>query len=67
MLSFILLGTFIVLNLVIGIVLTSMEEARAAHRLEREDPDADLLRTIGDLRGQLEDLERRLEHRATRS
>ena len=66
MLSFILLGTFIVLNLVIGIVLTSMEEARAAHRLEREDPDSDLLRTIGDLRGQLEDLERRLEHRSSR-
>jgi voltage-gated sodium channel len=66
MLSFILLGTFIVLNLVIGIVLTSMEEARAAHRLERDDPEADLLRTIGDLRGQLEDLERRLEHRSTR-
>jgi len=65
MLSFILLGTFIVLNLVIGIVLTSMEEARAAHRLEREDPDTDLLRTIGDLRGQLEDLERRLEHRSS--
>jgi voltage-gated sodium channel len=63
MLSFILVGTFVVLNLVIGIVLNSMEEARAAHRLARDDPDTDLLRTIADLRGQLEDLERRLEHR----
>jgi voltage-gated sodium channel len=63
MLSFILLGTFIVLNLVIGIVLTSMEEARAAHRLERDDPDGDLLVAIDDLKGQLEDLQRRLEHR----
>jgi voltage-gated sodium channel len=63
MLSFILIATFVVLNLVIGIVLTSMEEARAAHRLRTENPDAQLLRTIADLRGQLEDLERQVEGR----
>ena len=63
MLSFILIATFVVLNLVIGIVLTSMEEARAAHRLRSENPDAQLLRTIADLRGQLEDLERQVEGR----
>lgn len=64
MLSFILIATFVVLNLVIGIVLTSMEEARAAHRLRSDNPDAQLLRTISDLRGQLEDLERQVEGRA---
>lgn len=57
-LSFILVGTFVVLNMVIGVVITSLDEAYAAHRREREGED--LARSIDDVRTALDALERQL-------
>ncbi len=57
-LSFILIGTFVVLNLVIGVVITSLDEAYSAHREQREG--ADLSRAIDSVRTSLDDLERQL-------
>lgn len=57
-LSFILVGTFVVLNLVIGVVITSLDEAYGERRREREG--SDLPRAIDDVREALDALERRL-------
>jgi voltage-gated sodium channel len=57
-LSFILIGTFVVLNLVIGVVITSLDEAYTATRSRREG--ADLARAIDNVRASLDDLERQI-------
>jgi voltage-gated sodium channel len=57
-LSFILIGTFVVLNLVIGVVITSLDEAYSATRSRREG--ADLARAIDSVRTSLDDLERQI-------
>jgi voltage-gated sodium channel len=59
--SFALVAAFIVLNVLIGIVLNSMEEARALERRRVEGgPVADRIATI---RATLDDLEYDLMHR----
>lgn len=57
-LSFILIGTFVVLNLVIGVVITSLDEAYGAARREQEG--ADLVESIDAVRRALDDLEHRM-------
>ncbi len=57
-LSFILIGTFVVLNLVIGVVITSLDEAYGATRREQEG--ADLADAIDDVRRALDALEHRM-------
>lgn len=57
-LSFILIGTFVVLNLVIGVVITSLDEAYTASRSRSED--ADLTQAIDAVRSSLDDLERQI-------
>lgn len=57
-LSFILVGTFVVLNLVIGVVITSLDEAYGAQKREAEG--ADLSDAIDDVRRALDSLERRM-------
>jgi voltage-gated sodium channel len=59
-LSFILVGTFVVLNLVIGVVITSLDEAHAQHRRDTAGED-DATATIQAIRDALEVLERRIE------
>lgn len=59
-LSFILIGTFVVLNLVIGVVITSLDEAYGATRREHEGPD--LADSIDQVRRALDDLERQISH-----
>lgn len=58
-LSFILFGTFVVLNLVIGVVITSLDEAHAEHRRSQGDGDVD--EAIHGMRAALDALERRLD------
>jgi voltage-gated sodium channel len=67
--SFILIGTFVVLNLVIGVLINSLEEAREEARAEREEErrrEAAAQGTLGledrvrALRDALDDLEREL-------
>ncbi|MFH8221220.1 ion transporter [Streptomyces sp. NPDC018057] len=67
--SYVLLGSFVLVNVLIGVVLTSLDEAR---EMERDDPPApprvpapaedhrDLLERIGAARRALDDLERGL-------
>lgn len=57
-LSFILIGTFVVLNLVIGVVITSLDEAYGARR--REEEGEELVDAIDDVRRALDALESRL-------
>lgn len=57
-LSFILIGTFVVLNLVIGVVITSLDEAYSSTRMRREG--ADLAGAIDAVRVALDDLERQV-------
>jgi voltage-gated sodium channel len=57
-LSFILIGTFVVLNLVIGVVITSLDEAYGARRREHEGEQ--LADAIDDVRRALDTLESRL-------
>ena len=57
--TFVLIAAFMVLNVLIGIVLNSMEEARAADRKEHEKDD--LLERLRDARAALEDAERELQ------
>ena len=55
----VLLASFLIFNLFIGIVLNSMEESRAADRKEHEKDD--LLERLRDARTALEDAERELQ------
>jgi len=57
-LSFILIGTFVVLNLVIGVVITSLDEAYGAIRRDKEG--AGLADSIDEVRRALDALERQL-------
>ncbi len=60
--SFILLGTFVVLNTVLGIVLNSLDEAHRAAR-RAQGPEAETIGArIDALRDALDDLERSIEH-----
>lgn len=68
-LSFVLVGAFLVLNLLIGVVISSMEQARdieaareLGDRIEHGEapPEPDLADRLADLRGQLEAVEREL-------
>lgn len=56
--SYVLLASFLIFNLFIGIVLNSMEEARAADRKEHESDD--LLSRLRSARAALEDAEEEL-------
>lgn len=58
-LSFILVGTFVVLNLVIGVVITSLDEAYSAQRRSAGEGD-DVAASIDAVRTALDDLERRM-------
>jgi voltage-gated sodium channel len=57
--SYVMLASFLIFNLFIGIVLNSMEEAREADRKEHEKDD--LLTRLRDARNALEDAEQELE------
>jgi voltage-gated sodium channel len=59
-LSFILIGTYIVINLVVGVVITSLDEAYKT-RASEEASRHDLTQTIHDLRASLDQLETKLE------
>lgn len=69
--SFVLVAAFIVLNLLIGVVLNSMEEARQIHvreelrerGMEPTEEQTELLSRIGRMRDELTELERELELR----
>jgi len=62
--SFLLIGTYIVVNLVVGIVITSLDDAYKRRDLDR-DPD-DLRRTVAELRGVIDRLEAQVECRLER-
>jgi voltage-gated sodium channel len=58
--SFILIGTYIVINLVVGVVITSLDEAYKT-RASTEASRHDLTRTIHELRASLDQLETKLQ------
>lgn len=60
-LSFILLGTFVVLNLLLGIMIGSLEEVREEERIHRSGEDADLQLRLRDLRRALDAVEHALK------
>ena len=60
-LSFILIGTYIVINLVVGVVITSLDEAYQT-RAQPEAAKHDLTQTIHELRASLDSLETKLQH-----
>jgi voltage-gated sodium channel len=72
--SFAMVAAFIVLNLLIGVVLNSMEEAREIHvrqelrerGLEPSEEETELLARLGRLRTELTELEAELQHHAAR-
>jgi voltage-gated sodium channel len=66
--SFIMVAAFIVINVLIGIVLNSMEEARELERRRPVGPDevAPVAERIAILRSALDELERELHVRATK-
>jgi voltage-gated sodium channel len=59
-LSFILIGTYIVINLVVGVVITSLDEAYRT-RAQQEAAKHDVTETIHELRSALDSLETKLE------
>ena len=59
--SFILIGTYIVINLVVGVVITSLDEAYKT-RASAEASKHDLTQTIHELRASLDRLESKLHH-----
>lgn len=60
--SFVLFGTFIVFNMLIGIILNSMEEAKEAiHKEQQGDNDPNVEAKIDDLREALVALEREIK------
>jgi voltage-gated sodium channel len=59
-LSFILIGTYIVINLVVGVVITSLDEAYRT-RAKAEAAKHDMTETIHQLRAALDSLESKLE------
>ena len=65
-LSFILIGTFVVLNLLLGIMIGSLEEVREEDRLRQGGDTADLEGRIRDLREALDAVEHSLRVRSER-
>lgn len=74
--SFALVAAFLLLNILIGVVINSLEEAReieagrlASERAERGEPDSQLalLDRVGDLRRELAQLERDLRRSGSRA
>jgi voltage-gated sodium channel len=61
-LSFILIGTYIVINLVVGVVITSLDEAYKT-RAQAEAAKHDVTETIHELRATLDSLKNQLEQR----
>ena len=59
-LSFILIGTYIVINLVVGVVITSLDEAYKT-RAQTEAAKHDVTETIHELRAALDTLESKLQ------
>jgi voltage-gated sodium channel len=59
-LSFILIGTYIVINLVVGVVITSLDEAYKT-RTQKEAAKHDVTETIHELRAALDTLESKLQ------
>ena len=60
--SFVLFGTFIVFNMLIGIILNSMEEAKAAIAAEHEDPKSrDILVQLAMMQDTLKSMKRTIE------
>ena len=60
--SFVLLGTFVVFNMLIGIILNSMEEAREAINAEHEDQSAkDIKIQLATMQETLDSMKRNLE------
>jgi voltage-gated sodium channel len=64
-LSFILVGTFVVLNLLIGVVITSLDEAHK-HRRRDTDADGELGQALEAARDALDTLERQIAQRVGR-
>ena len=64
-LSFILVGTFVVLNLLIGVVITSLDEAHK-HRRRDTDEDGELGAALEAAREALDTLERQIAQRSGR-
>lgn len=62
-LSFILVGTFVVLNLLVGVVITSLDDAHK-HRRRDSDEDAHLSEALEAARDALDTLERQIAQRA---
>jgi voltage-gated sodium channel len=58
--SYVLLAAFIVFNLLIGIVIASMEKARQQEAARHSDADAELIRRVAEMRRSLKDLEAEL-------
>lgn len=63
--SYVLLAAFIVFNLLIGIVIASMEKARQQEAAQHPDADAELIRRMAEMRRALKDLEAELLQRST--
>ena len=61
--SFIVIGTFVVINMVIGIIVNSLEEAKASAPRSAEQPAStdDVLREVRETRAALRRLEERLD------
>jgi len=71
MVSFVLIASFLVINILIAVIITSVEEARDAEKAEEildrldqrmlegsgEDPVADLIEKVGDMKRGLEEIE----------
>lgn len=61
--SYVLLAAFIVFNLLIGVVISSMEKAREEEAAKEEHDDAELLARLGEVQAALARLERDLRER----
>lgn len=63
--SFVLFGTFVVFNMLIGIILNSMEEARAAIKAEHEDQSTtDIKLQLATMQDTLDSMKRAIDRSA---
>lgn len=58
--SFVLIGTYIVINLMVAVVISSLDEAHKERIRTRHDDTADLHETLNEMNGLVERLQRRL-------
>ena len=60
--SFVVVGTFVVVNLFIAVVINNLDEAKYAHLKKLEHPDLhdQLMQTIVDAKSSIENLEQQL-------